>query len=223
MKMKLFAEALAKFLAGLILISLCIFLPAGTLDYPNGWLFISAMFIPILLLGTVLLVKNPALLEKRLRGNEKEEVQKKTVEASGLVFAASFILSALDYRLQLSYIPFRYSALGSAILLLSYGMYAFVLKENTYLSRTIEVQNGQRVIASGLYSRIRHPMYISTLIMFLSIPITLGSLIGEAVMLLYIPLLISRILNEERFLKDNLEGYEEYMGKVRYRLIPYIW
>ena len=223
MKKRLFAEALAKFLLGAVLVSLFVFLPAGTLDYINGWLFMATMFSPILIIGIILLRKAPKLLEKRLNGNEKERAQQQIVKLSGLVFILSFSLSSLDFRLKLTYLPLIVSISASVVLLLSYALYWEVLRENEFLSRTIEVQENQLVIDSGLYGTVRHPMYSSTTLMFLSIPLVLGSLIGFAIMLIYPFLIAARIKQEESFLSENLSGYKEYLQKVRFRMIPYIW
>lgn len=223
MKKRLFAEALAKFLLGAVLVSLFVFLPAGTLDYINGWLFMATMFSPILIIGIILLKKAPKLLEKRLNGNEKERSQQQIVKLSGLVFILSFSLSSLDFRLKLTYLPLIVSISASVALLLSYALYWEVLRENEFLSRTIEVQENQQVIDSGLYGTVRHPMYSSTTLMFLSIPLVLGSLIGFAIMLIYPFLIAARIKQEESFLSENLSGYKEYLQKVRFRMIPYIW
>ena len=223
MKKRLFAEALAKFLLGAVLVSLFVFLPAGTLDYINGWLFMATMFSPILIIGIILLKKAPKLLEKRLNGNEKERSQQQIVKLSGLVFILSFSLSSLDFRLKLTYLPLIVSISASVALLLSYALYWEVLRENEFLSRTIEVQENQQVIDSGLYGTVRHPMYSSTTLMFLSIPLVLGSLIGFAIMLIYPFLIAARIKQEESFLSENLPGYKEYLQKVRFRMIPYIW
>lgn len=223
MKKRLFAEALAKFLLGAVLVSLFVFLPAGTLDYINGWLFMATMFSPILIIGIILLRKAPKLLEKRLNGNEKERSQQQIVKLSGLVFILSFSLSSLDFRLKLTYLPLIVSISASVVLLLSYALYWEVLRENEFLSRTIEVQENQLVIDSGLYRIVRHPMYSSTTLMFLSIPLVLGSLIGFAIMLIYPFLIAARIKQEEYFLSENLPGYKEYLQKVRFRMIPYIW
>lgn len=223
MKKRLFAEALAKFLLGAVLVSLFVFLPAGTLDYINGWLFMATMFSPILIIGIILLKKAPKLLEKRLNGNEKERSQQQIVKLSGLVFILSFSLSSLDFRLKLTYLPLIVSISASVALLLSYVLYWEVLRENEFLSRTIEVQENQQVIDSGLYGTVRHPMYSSTTLMFLSIPLVLGSLIGFAIMLIYPFLIAARIKQEESFLSENLSGYKEYLQKVRFRMIPYIW
>lgn len=223
MKKRLFAEALAKFLLGAVLVSLFVFLPAGTLDYINGWLFMATMFSPILIIGIILLKKAPKLLEKRLNGNEKERSQQQIVKLSGLVFILSFSLSSLDFRLKLTYLPLIVSISASVALLLSYALYWEVLRENEFLSRTIEVQENQQVIDSGLYGTVRHPMYSSTTLMFLSIPLVLGSSIGFAIMLIYPFLIVARIKQEESFLSENLPGYKEYLQKVRFRMIPYIW
>lgn len=223
MKRRLFVEAIAKYLSGVLLVALFVFIPAGTVKYPNGWLFMSTMFLPILIIGSILLVKAPTLLEKRLNGTEMDKGQDAVVKASGLVFVASFTVSSLDFRLGFSPLPFSISIIGAFTLLISYMLYWHVLKENEFLSRTIEIQDNQHVIDTGPYGIVRHPMYSATTIMFLSIPIVLGSLSGFLTMLIYPFLLSIRIKKEERFLSDNLEGYSVYLGKVKYRIIPFIW
>lgn len=220
---QLLAGALIKYLAGLIMIGLLLFLPAGTMHYWNAWVLISALFGPMLVLGAVLLLKSPVLLAKRLDTKEKEPQQKIVVALSGLIFLAAFILAGLDFRYGWTEIPDWAVWASTAVLLLSYAMYAEVMRENAYLSRTIEVQEGQKVIDTGLYGIVRHPMYSATIFLFLSMPLVLGSLLSFAVMLAYVPVIAFRISNEEKVLSQNLKGYEEYRQKVRSKVIPFIW
>ena len=223
MDMRLLKNALIKFLAGLILVGVMLFLPAGSMNYSNGWLFILLLFVPMLLLGGWLWVRNPELLAKRLNTNENEDEQKKVVSLSLILFIVGFIVSALDYRFQLTYLPLWVTIFGSVLLLVSYGLYAEVMRENTYLSRTVEVQENQKVIDTGLYGIVRHPMYFATTLLFLSFPLVLGSGIGFVIFLAQPFLLVKRIKNEEEVLEKGLEGYTEYKKKVKYRLIPFIW
>lgn len=222
-KTKLIISALTKYIAGLLMVTLMLFLPAGTWKYFNGWLFIGLLFVPMFVLGVVLLMKSPELLEKRLRSKESEGEQKKVIGASLVMFLAGFILSALDYRFGWTYVPFPVVIAAAVILLLSYGLYAEVMRENVYLSRTVEVQEEQKVIDTGLYGVVRHPMYFSTVLLFLSIPVVLGSWIGFAIFCIYPFLLVKRIKNEEQILEEGLKGYKEYKEKVRYRMIPFVW
>lgn len=221
--MKLALQALTKYICGILLIGLLLFPAAGTIRYPHGWLMIVCLFAPMLLLGVVLLCKAPKLLEKRLNNKEKEVVQKGVVAVSGLLFVAAFVLAGLDYRFGWSQMPAGVVIIAAVILLLSYGMYAEVMRENAYLSRTVEVQQGQKVIDTGLYGIIRHPMYTATIFLFLSMPLVLGSWVAFAVMLPYPAAIILRIKNEERVLEEGLDGYRAYKQKVKYRLIPFIW
>ena len=221
--MKLFIHALIKLILGLVLVGLLLFLPAGTLDYPNGWLFMGVLFVPVLIMGAVLFLKAPELLEKRLNHKEKEKAQKGVIALSGLMFPAGFILSALDFRFEWSSVPAWLVILSALLFLGGYGMFAEVMRENAYLSRTVEVQEGQKVISTGLYGVVRHPMYLATLLMFLPIPLILGSFWGLIPMALYPILIAVRILDEERVLTKGLDGYAEYKEKIKYRLIPFIW
>lgn len=221
--MKLACNALLKFLMGLVLLGALLFLPAWTWNYPNGWLFLALLFIPMLIMGLVMILRAPELLAKRLNGREKEKAQKGVLALSGLLFPLAFILSALDFRFGWSHVPTWCVILSSVLFLLGYGIYAEVMRENAYLSRTVEVQEGQRVIDTGLYGVVRHPMYLATLLMFLPIPLILGSFWGLCAMALYPALIVVRILDEERVLLDGLEGYAAYRKKVKYRLIPFIW
>ncbi|MBE5881215.1 MAG: isoprenylcysteine carboxylmethyltransferase family protein [Lachnospiraceae bacterium] len=220
---QLIISALSKYIAGFLMVGLMLFLPAGTWNYFNGWLFVGLLFIPMFLLGVVLLVKSPELLEKRLRNKESESDQKKVVGASLVMFLAGFIFSALDFRFGWTNVPMPVVIAASVILLVSYGLYAEVMRENVYLSRTVEIQKEQKVIDTGLYGVVRHPMYFSTVLLFLSIPVVLGSWIGFAIFCIYPFLLVKRIKNEEMVLEEGLAGYKEYKEKVRYRMIPFVW
>jgi len=214
---------LVKFLAGVILVGLLIFLPAGTLAYWNGWLLMGLLFIPMCIAGAVMLVKSPNLLKSRLDGKEKETEQKLVVLVSGVLFLAGFILSGLTFRFGWLPLPTWTIIVASAAFLFGYGLYAEVLRENAYLSRTIGVQEGQKVVSTGLYGVVRHPMYLATIVMFLSIPLVLGSLIAFFVFLPYPLVLVFRIRNEEQVLEEQLDGYTEYKQRIKYRLIPFIW
>ncbi len=221
--MNLIFRALTKYMMGLILISVILFLPAWTFNYPGAWLFIALLFIPMLLMGIVLCAKAPALLEKRLNNKENERTQKGVILLSGLMFPAGFVLSAVDFRFGWSSVPLWLVIVASVLFLLGYGMYAEVLRENAYLSRTVEVQENQTVISTGLYGVVRHPMYLATFFMFLPLPLILGSFWGLIPFALYPVVTVIRILNEEKVLTDGLEGYAEYKTKVKYRLIPFVW
>ncbi len=221
--MKLLFQALTKLIIGLLLVGLLLFLPAWTIDYPNAWLFLSLLFIPMLIMGVVLFSKAPDLLKKRLNNREKEKTQRGVIALSGLLFPAGFVLSALDFRFGGSEVPMWLVILSSILFLTGYAMYAEVMRENAYLSRTVEVQEGQKVISTGLYGVVRHPMYLATLLMFLPIPLILGSFWGAIPFAFYPVVTVIRILNEEKVLTDGLEGYAEYKNKVKYRLIPFVW
>lgn len=221
--MKLILNALTKFIFGIALVGAMLFLPAWTWNYFGAWLFIGVLFLPMLAVGIVLVVKSPELLKKRLDGKEKQKTQRGVVALSGLMFPAGFVISALDFRFSWSRVPVWLSIAAAAAFLLGYVMYAEVMRENAYLSRKIEVQEGQKVVSTGLYGVVRHPMYLATLIMFLPIPLILGSLWGLVVFSLYPVLIVIRILGEEKLLTDELDGYAEYKEKVRYRLIPFVW
>lgn len=221
--MKLAISALIKFTVGLALVGLLLFLPAGTLSYPNGWLFIGLLFLPMLLLGIVLLIRSPELLEKRLGAKEKENTQKGVVAASGLLFIAGFAVAGLDFRFGWSEMPMWVVIVASVVLLISYALYAEVMRENAYLSRTVEVREGQKVVDTGLYGIVRHPMYAVTVWLFLSIPVVLGSWWAFLCFLPYVAVIVIRIRNEEKLLSAELDGYEEYKKRVKYRLLPFIW
>jgi protein-S-isoprenylcysteine O-methyltransferase Ste14 len=221
--MKLLISGLTKLILGLALVGAMLFLPAWTLHYPGAWLFLGLLFVPMLIMGAVMLIKAPALLEKRLDGKEKEATQKGVVALSGLMFPAGFVLSALDFRFSWSHVPLWLVVTASALFLIGYGLYAEVMRENAYLSRTIEVQENQTVIDTGLYGMVRHPMYLATLLMFLPLPLILGSFWGLIPFALYPVIIVVRILNEEKVLTEGLDGYAAYKQKVKYRLIPYLW
>lgn len=221
--MKLFVNALTKYLVGLLLVCALVFLPAGTLGYFGGWLFISLLFLPMLILGVVLFIKSPALLEKRLNAKEKQKAQKGVTVGAGLMFISGFVVAGLDFRFGWSNVPFGVVIVAAVVLLVSYGLYAEVMRENEFLSRTIEVQDGQHVVDSGLYGVVRHPMYAVTLLLFFSIPIVLGSWWSVLCFLPYVVAIAVRIVDEEKLLERELDGYVEYKARVKYRLIPFIW
>jgi len=223
MKMKLLLNALTKFAGGLLMVGLLLFLPAGSFEYINAWLFCVLLFVPMLVLGAVLLIKAPDLLRKRLDTKEKEKTQKGVIALSALLFLGGFIVAGLDFRFGWSRIPTWLVAAASVILLISYGLYAEVMRENAYLSRTVKVQENQKVVDTGLYGIVRHPMYAVTLWLFLAIPLVLGSWFSLICFLHYPIVIVIRIFNEEKVLTEGLEGYAEYKKKVRYRLIPFVW
>lgn len=223
MNRKLLIQAISKFIIGLITVAITIFLPAGTFNYWNGWLFIGILFIPMFVAGIVLMIKNPQLLQKRLNAKEEESEQKILILLSGIMFLLGFVLCGLNYRFGWIILPPSVIAIATLLFLFAYAMYAEVLRENTYLSRTIEVQEGQRVVDTGLYGIVRHPMYSVTILLFLTIPLVLGSLISFVIFLAYPIILVKRIKNEEEVLVENLEGYRGYKKKVKYRLIPFVW
>lgn len=221
--MKLLISAASKFTVGILFVIALLFIPAGSIKYMNGWLFIGLLFIPMLILGVVLFLKAPKLLEKRLSTKEKEKTQKGVVSASALLFLVGFIVAGLDFRFGWSAIPLPVVIAASVILLVSYGLYGEVMRENAYLSRTVEVQENQKVIDTGLYGIVRHPMYAVTVWLFLSIPVVLGSLWSLLCFVPYVFVIAVRIKNEEKVLEEGLEGYKEYKQKVKYRLIPFVW
>ena len=223
MTKKLFVQAIVKYLAGVVLLGLLIFLPAGTLRFPNGWLLMALLFIPMLGAGIVMMLRDPALLEKRLNAKEKQGEQKEVVWGSGLMFIAAFVLAGLNFRFGWLRLPDWAVWTASAIFLLAYLMWGEVLRENAWLSRTVEVQEGQCVVDHGLYGVVRHPMYSASVLLFLSMPLVLNSPLSFLVMLCYLPLIAKRIRNEEKLLQKELPGYEEYAERVKYRLIPFIW
>ena len=223
MKIKLLFEAIIKFLLGFFIIGLLLFLPANTISYWNGWLLMGILFVPMFIAGIIMLIKSPELLKKRLNLKEREKEQKQVVVLSGLMFIAGFIVAGLNYRYNWIILPNLVVIISSIIFIISYILYAEVLRENVYLSRTIEVQENQKVIDSGLYGIVRHPMYAATLLLFLTIPLILGSLISFIIFLIYPFIIAKRIKNEEQVLEKDLPGYLEYKKKVKYRLIPFIW
>lgn len=219
----LLIQAFSKFISGIILVGLLIFLPAGTLRFFNGWLLMGILFIPIFFAGIIMILNNPGLLKKRLQSKETQKEQDLVLKLSGLMFLAGFVVAGLGFRLGWHMLPKSMSYAAAGIFLAAYLLYAEVLRENTYLSRTIEVQENQQVIDTGLYSIVRHPMYSATLLLFLSIPLILGSLYSFAIFLLYPMIIAYRIKYEEAFLEKELPGYREYKKNVRYRLIPFVW
>lgn len=223
MKKSLLSQALVKFFSGVLLLSALLFLPAGSLRYWNAWLLLGILFIPMFCVGLVMLRKNPELLKKRLNAKEKEGEQKQVIAYSGVMFLAAFVLAGLNYRFQWLPMPAWTAWAGAAVFLAAYAMYGEVLRENEYLSRTVEVQENQRVIDTGLYGVVRHPMYAATLFLFLSMGIVLGSPLSFAVLLCYIPIIGKRIKNEEKVLEAELAGYTTYKKKVKYKVIPFVW
>lgn len=223
MTAKLFFQAIAKFTIGLLIVGLLIFLPAGTFAFPQGWLLLGVLFVPMFGAGIVMMVKNPVLLKKRLNAKEKQGEQKAVLALSGLMFVAAFVVAGLNFRFQWFVLPMWVSVVAAVVFLGGYVLYAEVLRENVYLSRTVEVQENQKVIDTGLYGVVRHPMYMSTLVLFLSMPLVLGCLFSLAIMLCYVPIIALRIKNEEKVLEEGLEGYAEYKKKVRKKVIPFIW
>ena len=223
MTKKLFVSAISKFLLGAVLVGVFVFLPAGTLSYFQGWLFMGILFVPMFVAGIVMMFKNPALLQKRLKAKEKEKEQDLVVKLSGLMFLVGFVMAGLNYRFDWYVLPKGVSIGAAAVFIIAYSLYAEVLRENTYLSRTIEVQENQKVVDTGLYGIVRHPMYAVTLLLFLAMPLVLGSLISFVIFLVYPLLIAKRIRNEEEVLERELVGYKEYKNKVKYRMIPFIW
>lgn len=221
--MKLLRDAALKYVLGLLLVGVLLFVPAGSLAFENGWLLIGLLFGPMLVLGIVMLIKAPALLEKRLDAKEKESTQKGVVAVSGLIFLVGFVVAGLDFRFGWSYVPVWAVIVASVIFVVSYALYAEVMRENAYLSRTVKVQQGQQVIDKGLYALVRHPMYAVTVWLFLAIPVVLGSWWALLCFLPYVGVIVVRIQNEERVLDAGLEGYTDYKKRVRYRLFPFIW
>ena len=223
MDSKLFVKAITKFLSGLILVGLLLFLPAGTFAYPQGWLLMGILFVPMFIAGLIMMKKSPELLRKRLNVKEEQAEQKAVIALSGLMFLASFIIAGLNFRFGWIRLPLWVSYAAALLFLAGYVLYAEVLRENVWLSRTVEVQENQKVIDTGLYGIVRHPMYMSTLILFLAMPLVLGSVISFVIMLLYIPIIAKRIRNEEQVLENGLEGYAEYRKRVRYKVLPFVW
>jgi protein-S-isoprenylcysteine O-methyltransferase Ste14 len=221
--MKLFLSALAKFSLGVVLVGALIFIPAGSLAFWQGWLLMSALFVPMFLAGIVMLCVKPELLKRRLQAKEKRKTQDLVIKLSGLMFIAGFVVAGLNFRFGWYTLPTVVSIVGVALFLTAYVLYAEVLRENAYLSRTIEVCEGQKVVDTGLYGIVRHPMYAVTLLLFASMPLVLGSIFALPIFLLYPFLIVKRIKDEEKLLEEELEGYAEYKKKVKYRLIPFIW
>lgn len=220
---KLLAQGLLKMLSGMLIVGLVLFLPAGSWNYFNGWLFCGLLFLPMLVLGALLLWKAPALLEKRLNTKEQEKTQMAVVAVSSLLFLAAFVAAGLDFRFGWTHVPIWLVCLAAVLQLAAYGLYAEVMRENAWLSRTVEVQENQKVIDTGLYGIIRHPMYTATILLFLAMPLVLGSWVSFAIMLLYPVVIVFRIRNEEQVLETGLAGYREYKQRVRCRLLPFIW
>lgn len=223
MNIKLFFQAIIKFILGVLVIGLLLFIPANTINYWNGWLFIGLLFIPMFIAGIILMVKNPELLKKRLNAKETENEQKKVIAFSGIMFVVGFIIAGLNYRYSWIIIPNVVVIISAVLFILAYILYAEVLRENTYLSRTIEVQQNQKVIDTGLYGIVRHPMYFATILLFLSMPLILGSIFSFVIFLMYPFIIAKRIRNEEKVLEKNLVGYSEYKNKVKYKIIPFVW
>ncbi len=220
---KLFAQAIIKVISGVLLIGVLLFLPAGTFSYWNGWLLMGILFVPMIVAGFVMMKKAPELLQKRLNAKEEQSEQKTVVILSGLMFLAAFIVAGLNFRFGWIVLPSWSAYAATAVFLLGYVLYAEVLRENAYLSRTVEVQEDQKVIDTGLYGVVRHPMYMSTFLLFLSMPLVLGSVISFVIMLVYIPIIAKRIRNEEQVLEEGLAGYSDYKKRVKYKVIPLIW
>lgn len=219
----MFFQAIFKFISGLILVGALLFLPAGTIRYPGAWLLIIVLFLPMFIAGLVMMRKNPELLRKRLNVKKEQAEQKTVILLSAIMFLSAFIAAGLNFRYGWIVIPFWISCAATAVFLLGYILYAEVLRENVWLSRTVEVQKDQKVVDTGLYGVVRHPMYMATLLLFLSMPLILGSPISFIIMLMYIPIIAKRIRNEEAVLEEGLEGYTEYKRKVKYKVIPFIW
>ncbi|MCR5488067.1 MAG: isoprenylcysteine carboxylmethyltransferase family protein [Lachnospiraceae bacterium] len=223
MNRKLFAQAITKVISGLLLVGFLLFLPAGSFSYWNGWLLMGILFIPMIAVGFIMMKKSPELLQKRLNAKEEQSEQKTVIVLSGLMFLSAFIAAGLNYRFGWIALPNWIVYAATAVFLIGYMLYAEVLRENAYLSRTVEVQENQKVIDTGLYGIVRHPMYMSTFLLFLSMPLVLGSVISFVIMLVYIPIIAKRIQNEEQVLEDGLEGYSDYRNRVKYKVIPLIW
>ena len=223
MDKELFLQSFLKFILGVVIIGLLLFLPAGSFSYWQGWLLMGILFVPMFCAGLVMMARNPDLLRKRLNAREEEKEQKTVVKLSGLLFIAAFVIAGLNWRFGWCVFPNWAVWVSAGLFLICYLLYAEVLRENTFLSRTIEVQENQKVIDTGLYGIVRHPMYMATTVLFLAMPLVLASPISFAVMLLYIPLIAKRIKNEEAVLEEGLEGYKEYKLRVKYKVLPFIW
>ena len=223
MDLKLFTQAIFKFLCGLLIVGLLLFLPAGTFVWRQAWLLLGILFVPMFIAGLIMMKRAPDLLRKRLDAKEEEKEQKTVIVLSGLMFLAAFIVAGLNFRFRWIVLPVWVSWAAAVLFLLAYVLYAEVLRENVWLSRTVEVQENQKVVDTGLYGIVRHPMYMTTLLLFLSMPLVLGSVISFVIMLLYIPIIAKRIRNEEQVLEGGLEGYAEYKKRIRYKVIPFVW
>jgi len=223
MNIKLFLQAIIKYAIGVLIVGSLLFIPANTFEYWNGWLFMGLLFVPMFIAGIVLMIKNPELLKKRLNAKEKENEQKWVLAFSGLMFLSGFIVAGLNYRYSWIVLPNAVTIISLILFIVAYILYAEVLRENTYLSRTIEVQENQKVIDTGLYGIVRHPMYAVTILLFLTIPLILGSLISFLIFLIYPIIIAKRIKNEEAVLEKKLKGYAEYKKKVKYKIIPFVW
>jgi len=223
MNIKLFFQAITKFILGVVLVGALIFISANTINYWNGWLFMGVLFIPMFLAGIVMMVKSPELLRRRLNAKEKEKEQKEVVLFSGLMFLVGFIIAGLNYRYSWIVLPDLVPIISSVVFLIAYILYAEVLRENTYLARTIEVEENQKVVDTGLYGIVRHPMYSITVVLFLSMPLILGSFISFLIFLVYPFIIAKRIKNEEEVLEKDLAGYTDYKKKVKYKMIPFVW
>ena len=223
MNIKLFLQAIIKFLLGVLIIGILLFIPAGTIEYWNAWLFMGLLFIPMFIVGIIMMIKNPDLLRKRLNAKENEKTQKIVIVISGIMFILGFVCAGLNFRYSWITLPNIVIIISSIVFVIAYILYGEVLRENAYLSRTIEVQENQKVIDTGLYRIVRHPMYAVTLLLFISIPLILGSIISFFVFLIYPIIIAKRIKNEEEVLEKNLKGYKEYKNKVKYKMIPFIW
>ena len=223
MNIKLFIQAIIKYIFGVLIVGSLLFIPANSFEYWNGWLFMGLLFIPMFIAGIILMIKNPELLRKRLNAKEKESEQKQVILFSAVMFLLGFIIAGLNYRYKWIEIPNAVTIISSILFVIAYVLYAEVLRENTYLSRTIEVQENQKVIDTGLYGIVRHPMYAVTILLFLTIPLILGSIISFIIFLIYPIIIAKRIKNEEKVLERDLKGYKEYKNKVKYKIIPLIW
>lgn len=223
MDLELFTQAIFKFLGGLLIVGLLLFLPAGTFVWRQAWLLLGILFVPMFIAGLIMMKRAPDLLRKRLDAKEEEKEQKTVIVLSGLMFLAAFIVAGLNFRFRWIVLPVWVSWAAAVLFLLAYVLYAEVLRENVWLSRTVEVQENQKVVDTGLYGIVRHPMYMTTLLLFLSMPLVLGSVISFVIMLLYIPIIAKRIRNEEQVLEGGLEGYAEYKKRIRYKVIPFVW
>ena len=223
MDSKLFVQAIIKFFCGLVLVGLLLFLPAGTFAYPQAWLLIGILFVPMFIAGLIMMRKSPDLLRRRLNAKEEQSEQKTVIVLSGLMFLAAFIVAGLNFRFGWIRLPMWVSYAAAVLFLVGYALYAEVMRENVWLSRTVEVQENQKVIDTGLYGVVRHPMYMTTLLLFLSMPLVLGSVISSVIMLVYIPIIAKRIRNEEQVLEEGLKGYTEYKKRVRHKVIPFVW